>query len=858
MLWIFLDLCPGFDKCSGMDELNTPSVSFEDNPDMAMADAFIRQTGCHVFLTGKAGTGKTTFLKTLKDSCDKQVMVTAPTGVAAVNAGGVTLHSFFQLPFGPYIPGRTDRDNRRFFRFSKEKKRIIKGLDLLVIDEISMVRADLLDAVDAVLKRLRRDERPFGGVQLLLIGDLFQLPPVAKPHEWQLLEGSYDSVYFFSSHALAASELITVELKKIYRQSDEAFIGLLNAVRENRVDGSTTALLNQCADKPLPGHGYITLTTHNKKADDINQERLERLPETPQRLMAEVSGEFPEHSFPTPDNLVLKKGAQVMFLRNDPSPEKAFYNGKIGRVIGINGEKVFVDCDSDGGDENFQAPVEVAPVEWENIAYTVNEEDQTIQQDVIGRFKQVPLKLAWAVTIHKSQGLTFDKAIVDARDAFAHGQTYVALSRCRTLEGLVLSSPVPSHGLGADPTVSEFMARAIQEQGLADRLKAARVSYQQDLLIQCFDCGSFRGLFYYVIRLLENNRSVIRMSGVPDLEALKAGARDEVFSVSDKFLIQLRGLMSDGDLPDSHPQILERTQKGSAWFGDKFVSVFGELQEKGGVETDNKALAKQINNGLDNLKQEIGIRQAGILSCVRGFSPDEYLKAVSRAGVASISGKARRKQKGPDYTELDIEHPDMFKALKEWRDGVAKTQGVPHFHVLHQKVLVQICVCLPATESELLALKGVGPGTIEKYGDDLLSLVNVYREKKGITQVVLPVPDASVPSPGKEQGPSKKKSGSDTRGISLSLFASGMTAEEIARERGLVLSTIQTHLCHFIEKGEIDVDRLVEPEKQAAIEAVMSEDLSLRQIKTELGNDISYGEIKAVLAHHKFMASGQG
>ncbi len=835
----------------------TPILSFDDNPDMAMADAFIRHTGCHIFLTGKAGTGKTTFLKTLKASCGKQMMVTAPTGVAAVNAGGVTLHSFFQLPFGPYISGRSDQDSRRFFRFSKDKKRIIKGLDLLVIDEISMVRADLLDAVDAVLKRLRRDDRPFGGVQLLLIGDLFQLPPVAKPHEWQLLEGSYGSVYFFSSHALSASELITVELKKIYRQSDENFIGLLNAVRENRVDGSVADLLNQCAGKPLPDNGYITLTTHNKKADNINRERLARLSETANELLAEVSGEFPEHSFPTPDRLVLKKGAQVMFLRNDSSPEKEFYNGKIGRVCSIIGKTVYVACDPDREGDPPSSPIAVEPVEWENITYTVNEADQTIKEDVIGRFKQVPLKLAWAVTIHKSQGLTFDRAIVDAKDAFAHGQTYVALSRCRTLEGLVLSSPVPSRGLGADPDVSEFMGLDLS-QGLADRLLAARISYQQDLLIQCFDCGSFRGLFYYVVRLLENNRGVIRVSGLNDIAAFKAAALNDIFGVSDKFIGQLRGLLASGDLPEFHPPIMERTQKASAWFGGKFASVFGEFMERGQVETDNKALGKQVNNGIDNFKQEIAIKQAGILSCADGFSLQGYLRAVSCASVASVPGKKRRQAKTPDYTEFDIEHPDMFMALKEWRDKIAKAEGVPHFHILHQKVLVQICVCLPRTESELSALKGVGPQTVSKYGADLISLVTAYREEKKITEVVLPKPAVAKSSPGEKQGKDRKASGPGTRDVSLSLFASGMSAEEIAQERGLAISTIQGHLCHYIEKGEIDIDRLVDSEKQAAIGAVISDDRSLGQLKVELGNDVSYGEIKAVLAHRKFMASGQG
>ncbi|WDP90140.1 MAG: AAA family ATPase [Desulfobacter sp.] len=846
-----------------MNEIKKTIPDFEGNPEMAMADAFIRQTGSHVFLTGKAGTGKTTFLKRLRETCPKQMVVAAPTGVAAVNAGGVTLHSFFQLAFGPYIPGRTDQDNRRFFRVSKEKKRIIKGLDLLVIDEISMVRADVLDAVDEVLRRLRRSDAPFGGVQLLLIGDLYQLPPVAKPDEWQLLEPMYDSVYFFSSRALAQSELVTIELEKIYRQSDENFINVLNAVRENRVDGHAAEMLGQCARKPLPDRGYITLTTHNRKADAINRERLARLPEADRELLAEVTGEFPDHAFPTPDRLVLKKGAQVMFLRNDPTPDKAYYNGKIGRVANIIGERVFVSCDPEEGDGGQPVHVEVEPVEWENIAYTVNEEDQTIREDVIGRFRQVPLKLAWAVTIHKSQGLTFDRAIVDATDAFAHGQTYVALSRCRTLDGLVLSSPMPARGLGADPAVAAFMAGAVRGRDLEDRFRASRIAWQQNLLIQCFDCGSFRGLFHYVVRLLENNRSVVRVFGIPDMAAFKSAALDQIFTVSEKFLNQLRGLMASGEVPSESPAVAERTQKASAWFGEKFAFVFGEFLEKGGVETDNKALAKQINNGLDNLKQEIAVRRAGILSCARGFSPDAYLSAVSRAGVAAMPGKGARKQKkGPDYTELDIQHPEMFKTLKAWRSEKAKTFGVPHFHILHQKVLVQICVVLPATESELMALKGVGPGTMEKYGEDLLAMVNAYREENKITEVAPPEPKSIEPSAGGEDTPPrqredkpKKEKGPGTKAVTLAFFSQGMSAEEIAEERGLAFSTIHGHLCHYVETGELDIDRLVAPETQAAVEAVVSDGLSLTQIKTRLADDVSYGEIKAVLAYRRFMAS---
>ena len=833
-------------------------LSFDGNTEMEMAHAFVRDTGANIFLTGKAGTGKTTFLKYLKENCHKQIMVTAPTGVAAINAGGVTLHSFFQLPFGPYLPGRVDqsRDNKRFFRFSKEKKRIIKGLDILVIDEISMVRSDLLDSVDAVLKRLRRDERPFGGVQLLLIGDLFQLPPVALPNEWNLLQEYYESVYFFSSHALAQTQLLTIELKTVYRQSDESFINLLNAVRSNQLDNALLDLLNQRVQENVPDQGYITLTTHNKKAEAINNKRMAQLSEAEHTLYAEISGDFPEQSFPTPDNLILKPGAQVMFLRNDPSPEKAFYNGKIGTIDRIKNDKVIVSCQKEE-DGYAGAAIEVSPVEWENITYKVDETDQTIKEEVVGRFKQYPLKPAWAVTIHKSQGLTFDKAVVDSQDAFTHGQTYVALSRCRSLDGLVLASPVPKNTMGVDQAVSVFMDRAVNANDLKPAFLKARISYQQDLLLRCFDCSGFKGLFYYFIRLAENNLEVVRISGLKDIPALKAGALNQIFGVSDKFQAQLKGLMDQENLPETNDSIMDRTQKASAWFTEQFDKVFGELLEKGEVETDNKTLGKQVKNAVENLKQEIRIKQAGIASCAGGFSAEGYLKALSQAAMTALPKAALKKLVSPDYTEFDIAHPDLFKALKNWRAKIAKAEGVPHFHVLHQKVLVQIAVCLPESKPKLAELKGVGPKTIEKYGEDLVSIVEDYRKEANISEVVLPDPKPIPEQSEKKETKKTKKSGPNTREISLSMFEKGMAVEEIAEERGLVLSTIQGHLCHFIEQGRLSVNVLVDDEKHKAIKGNITPGKSLAQLKKELGNDFFYGEIRAVLAHQVFLESGK-
>jgi len=379
---------PFFHKMQMIGKRNMSSTIFT-NHELQLAKDFVQYTGRNLFLTGKAGTGKTTFLHNLQKDTAKRMIITAPTGVAAINAGGVTLHSFFQLSFGPFVPGSEiyERNNQRQFRFSKEKKQIIQSLDLLVIDEISMVRADLLDAVDSALRRHRRNNQPFGGVQLLMIGDLYQLSPVAKQDDWQLLQQYYESAYFFSSNALAYTELITIELKHIYRQSDERFIKLLNRVRDNQLNESTLADLNRrYIPNFTPGkdQGYITLTTHNSSAESINQTRLQALEKKEHCFKAQISKDFPEHIFPTLAYLLLKEGAQVMFVRNDPSPEKLYYNGKIGRVTRISSKNIGVICPGDTRE------IVVEPVIWENIKYTVNEETKEIQKDIIGKFEHTP------------------------------------------------------------------------------------------------------------------------------------------------------------------------------------------------------------------------------------------------------------------------------------------------------------------------------------------------------------------------------------------------------------------------------------------------------------------------------------
>lgn len=818
------------------------------NQQLQLANDFIQYTGSNIFLTGKAGTGKTTFLQGLQEQTPKRMIITAPTGVAAMNAGGVTLHSFFQLPFGPYIPGSDayERNSQRQFRFSREKKQIIQSLDLLVIDEISMVRADLLDAVDAALRRHRHSIQPFGGIQLLMIGDLHQLSPVAKQHEWNLLQKYYESVYFFSSKALRETELLTIELKHIYRQSDENFIGILNNVRENRLDPPTIDALNDRFIEdfiPSEDQGYITLTTHNASAESLNQTRLSELDGKKYLFNADISGDFPEHIYPTLPQLTLKKGAQVMFVRNDPSPEKAYYNGKIGKITAIIGKTVFVLCPGDAEE------VEVEPVSWENIKYSINEANKEIEEEVVGRFEQYPLKLAWAITIHKSQGLTFERAIIDAEAAFAHGQVYVALSRCKTLEGLVLSSPITTSGVATDLVVLRFDEICRSNPPSDKILHEAKISYQQKLLYECFDFTLLAKHLGYLVHLLTRNANVIQLSGTDDMVLIERQAREAVFSVSENFRNQLRTIFNDRNLPETDKHILERISKASAWFQEKFSAIFDGSVQSLHFETDNKELRKKISNVLNNCRKEIEVKSAGIKSCENGFSPSKYLRAVSVAEI-DFQPVTVRQQQAQAYTESDIEHPELFDILRNWRTAKATELDVARFQVLYQRVLIQIVVCLPRTLKELLAIPGVGRKTVEKYGDDIVALVRAYREKKNIEAVSLPEPKVSTEMEKSTRTATRQGS---TRDISLEMFTAGKSVEEIARERGLVSSTIENHLCFFVEDGRLSVDTLLSPDLQKRITAGMAaaEDGTLKAIKSQLGDDCSYSQISMMLAHLK-------
>lgn len=455
---------------------------------------YINYTSRNIFLTGKAGTGKTTLLRYLTKNCTKKFAVVAPTGIAAINAGGVTIHSFFQLPFGCFLPQKPTDISKINFNFSypekliaqlkinDRKRAIIKELDLLIIDEVSMLRADLLDAINIVLKHIRRSQQAFGGVQLLLIGDLLQLPPVVKKDEWEYMNAYYKSAYFFDSLALQEKRCIYIELDKIYRQNDLTFINILNNLRNNIITEHDIHVLNQHF-KPITAFGnkkHITLTTHNYKADAINTEHLQKLKTTQHIFKAHISGEFPEYMFPADPNLTLKIGAQVMFVKNDPTGKQQYFNGKIGEISSFE-DGIWVKTDDNTDD------ILVEKYIWENNRYTLNTNTNEIEEECIGTFNQYPLKLAWAITVHKSQGLTFENALVDIGDAFAPGQVYVALSRLKSLEGLILSNPIKKNQLISDEKISNYTTTASSEIQTPEELKRDTLNYIAELLQKTFN-----------------------------------------------------------------------------------------------------------------------------------------------------------------------------------------------------------------------------------------------------------------------------------------------------------------------------------------------------------------------------------
>lgn len=649
----------------------------EGNAELRTAWEFVEKTGKSVFLTGKAGTGKTTFLKKVVAESKKRVVVVAPTGIAAINAGGVTIHSFFQLPLHPFIPGMKIESK---FAFSKEKRSIIKTIDILVIDEISMVRCDLLDAIDSVLRRFRNRNKPFGGVQLLMIGDLQQLSPVVTDDDVRFLSQYYPSPYFFGSRALSMVDYVTIELKEVYRQQDLEFISILNAVRSGRPSLEIIKALNSRYDPdfvPSSDEGYIRLTTHNSIADEYNARQLSLIDEPAHCFDADISGNFPESSYPVDFRLELKAGAQVMFVKNDPSSDKRYYNGKIGIVTDFCEEYILVQCP--GEDEK----IAVEPLEWENSRYVINEQTQELDSEVIGVFRQYPLRLAWSITIHKSQGLTFDKAIIDAASSFASGQVYVALSRCRTLEGMVLATPLRQDSVITDLRVEDYIEGqdAAAARSLS-RLDSIKEEYYKELLGELFD---FKELASQQKRMLG-----VSMDFPSGTVVGLAQKHNDILNVLNEKVVPVGAkwqlLIAQKPFDDiSSPDFSARIRKGCEYFLQILEDTYADfLENTKEIKAENKELLKRYGNVWSELDFELSVVKTLLKSMSAvPFSTENYLRErqvavyeasgivpkVLKTPKKSVSAKTKEKKEDTKVTTFKLYKQGMkIKEIAKERD----------------------------------------------------------------------------------------------------------------------------------------------------------------------------------------------
>jgi len=798
-------------------------VKMPKNPELELALQFIEKTDRNLFITGKAGTGKTTFLHKIKQESLKRMVIVAPTGVAAINAKGVTIHSFFQMPFGPILPNQIANTNQQR-KFSKTKIDIIKSLDLIIIDEISMVRADLLDGIDQVMRRYKNRNKVFGGAQILMIGDLQQLAPVVRPNEWSLLQPHYNTVYFFSAKAYLEANVVSIELKHIYRQKNERFIKILNEIRTDTLSNESAEILNKNYNpsfSPTKEEGYITLTTHNNRANLINDSELNKLKIKSAFFKAEISGKFSENAYPNAERLELKVGAQVMFIKNDSSTDKRYYNGKIGIIIAISKESVTVQC------PNEIDEIVTEKETWSNINYAINEETKAIKEEMIGAFSQIPLRLAWAITIHKSQGLTFEKAIIDAEASFAHGQTYVALSRCTSLDGLVLKTPITSSAIINDRTVSVFNESVEENHPDESILNESEKYFQLNLISEILD---YQPLLYPVTRLIDvfyNNRTSIKGDVIDHLQTIKDDGIVALMKISNGFKNQLNTLSEDNILPENSSQIQDRFLKAIAYFLNTTQNNIQKPLDTITFSTDNKAVKKDFSKQFDSLQEKLEEKLFALQKMTKGFRVQEYLQV--RANAVLQKTEPTKKKKVASKRD-----PILALKLRELRDGIAKSLEIAHFQIFTQETLYALCDELPRTEKELLNVVGMGKTRVSKYGDEILEAIEIYCKENGINSL-------------NEQ---KKEDKKPTKQISFELFKSGLSIKEIATERSLTAGTIENHLANYITSGDIDVLELISLKRYKVIRnqvEAAGQVKGLTALKEKVDGSVTYMELKMVL-----------
>ncbi len=670
------------------------------NEHFQLASDFVNTTSQHLYLTGKAGTGKTTFLQYIRKNSHKKLAVAAPTGVAAMNAGGVTLHSLFQLPLGGFIPPSRTLDGfpgDRFFdrktllkhlRLTRPKRELIRELELLIIDEVSMLRADLLDAIDTILRSVRKSTQPFGGIQMLFIGDLFQLPPVVNQAEWQALQTIYPSLSFFHAKALEQCPPLYLELKHIYRQKDQDFIDLLNHIRNDEATSKDLALLQEKYKpdfQPKEKGEYITLTTHNSKADVINREELDKLSGKLYRYTATVSGDFNEATVMAETELQLKEGAQVMFIRNDKGDKPRYYNGKLAIVESLESDKITVSLP-----ENNETIVVEKEI-WENKRYKLNKETDTLEEDVKGTFTQFPLRLAWAITIHKSQGLTFDKAIIDAGSSFAPGQVYVALSRLRSLNGLVLRSPITESAISSDPSAIDFCKQEKELDTLQQHLQLARIDFIRQMLLRSFDWTKTVANFYAFMddiaekRLPEKEETIGLMSNV--LNQLKKQKQ-----TATKFQQQLQAILQTAE-EDHYTHVNDRVQAAEAFFR----------------QTLEEHVATPLQAHYDQMKLKAGIKK--YLKLLREITLEIKHKLAQLAAIATLTkGLAQKEDLSELFIAYNTAREQQQKAIEK---NLAKTNKKQEKGD-SKKVSLQLYKEGKSVD-EIAAMRSLSPSTVESH-----------------------------------------------------------------------------------------------------------------------------------------------
>ena len=819
-----------------------------------LAVDLVNQSSRNIFLTGKAGTGKTTFLKYIRENCPKQIAIVAPTGVAAINAGGVTIHSFFQLPLSPFVPEAKgfSRSNEEIInkhslisrlRISNEKKKVLQELELLIIDEISMVRCDTMDAIDTVLRHVRqKHQERFGGVQVLFIGDMFQLPPVIKDQEWKLLSEYYNSPYFFDSKVINEELPVCIEFNKIYRQSEEQFIYLLNQVRNNELDEEGVKILDgrfNTAFRRTKHDGYIILTTHNDKARDINAMELRNLESKLYSFKAEITGEFYDNAYPADEILQLKVGAQVMFIKNDADKNKRYFNGKIGIIAKVEDDKIFVQC------KDEPAEIEVKKEKWENIRYTLNKTTRQLDEEKLGSFTQYPLRLAWAITIHKSQGLTFEKAIIDAGEAFAPGQVYVALSRCTNLDGMILQSRVRSSSLSSDKRIVQFSQWSASFGYLQQELSDSRRKYQLTILMSTFDFTTAINHIREMLKYLLEHASSFNPETFSWIEEL-LGKISKLQEIAIKFHLRLHSLFQQAGMPAENTALHERIQAAVNYFVPELQPILQFIQQSPAI-TDSRLHAKEYNESLKEVFAQLSMKRFLLEGCSGRFDIEAFYRRKKKFVLSSFTINAYA---GSSQQKAESPHPVLHQQLRKLRDSICSKKDTPIYMVAGSRTIDEMAEYLPQSPEELIKISGFGKARLESYGPQFLKIIQQYCKEYNLLSRIA----EKSPKRQRKETTGLKEPKIDTKAETYKLYKEGIPVNDIAKTRNLTIQTIEGHLAYYVQRGEINIEELISQEKLMLIEPVIKDfnGGSITSVKEQLGNTISFGEIRLVIASSVF------